>query len=137
MRHTAGFVLERESYWERSEIYVMNSDGTNQTRLTNNSATDYEPTFSPDGSKIAFTSNRDGNDEIYVMNSDGTNQRLFGTLPVLSDFLRAANSTRPNPTKLEQVVPYQWSQDTAVKPALVKSRHQEHGGTGRVALSKL
>ena len=56
------------------EIYVMNSDGTNQTRLTNNSTADFEPSFSPDGSKIAFTSFRDGNSEIYVMNADGTNQ---------------------------------------------------------------
>ncbi|MCK4394724.1 PD40 domain-containing protein, partial [Candidatus Bipolaricaulota bacterium] len=36
---------------------------------------------SPDGSKIAFTSDRDGNPEIYVMNADGTNQqRLTNSL---------------------------------------------------------
>jgi hypothetical protein len=50
----------------------MNADGTNQTRLTN--TTDFfdnnEPTWSPDGSKIAFV--RDS--QIYVMNADGTNQ---------------------------------------------------------------
>ncbi|HLK59086.1 MAG TPA: hypothetical protein VKU00_21170 [Chthonomonadaceae bacterium] len=55
-----------------SEIYVMNADGSNQTRLTNNPATDHVPVWSPDGSKIAFISNRDGNDEIYVMNADGS-----------------------------------------------------------------
>ncbi len=38
------------------EIYVMNSDGTNQTRLTNNNIIDDHPTFSPDGRKIAFLS---------------------------------------------------------------------------------
>jgi Tol biopolymer transport system component len=57
-----------------SEIYVMNADGANQTRLTNNSTEDFEPAFSRDGSKIAFWSGRDGNFEIYVMNADGTNQ---------------------------------------------------------------
>ena len=52
----------------------MNADGTNQTRLTNNSASDTYPAFSPDSSQIAFDSNRDGNDEIYVMKADGTGQ---------------------------------------------------------------
>jgi dipeptidyl aminopeptidase/acylaminoacyl peptidase len=53
----------------------MNADGTGQTRLTNNGAVDYEPTWSPDGTKIAFTSSRDaGNYEVYAMNADGTNQ---------------------------------------------------------------
>ena len=52
----------------------MNADGSNQTRLTNNTAFDDGPSFSRDGSKIAFASTRDGNYEIYVMNADGSNQ---------------------------------------------------------------
>jgi dipeptidyl aminopeptidase/acylaminoacyl peptidase len=56
------------------EIYVMNSDGTDQTRLTTNPTYDGEPGWSPDGSKIVFVSDRDGNNETYVMNADGTNQ---------------------------------------------------------------
>ncbi len=55
-----------------AEIYIMNQDGTNQINLTNNAATDTEPAFSPDGSKIAFTSDRDGNSEVYVMNANGS-----------------------------------------------------------------
>ena len=58
----------------REEIYVMDADGSNQTRLTNNRGRDLDPVFSPDGKKIAFTSDRDGNSEIYVMNADGTGQ---------------------------------------------------------------
>jgi Periplasmic component of the Tol biopolymer transport system len=50
------------------EIYVMNPDGSGQTRLTNNSANDSQPSFSRDGSKIAFASDREGNVKIFVMN---------------------------------------------------------------------
>jgi uncharacterized repeat protein (TIGR01451 family) len=58
------------------EIYVMNSDGSAQQRLTNVPAFDGQPAWSPDGSKIAFSSQRDGpgNTEIYVMNADGSGQ---------------------------------------------------------------
>lgn len=54
------------------EIYVMNADGTAQTRVTDHVAMDAYPAISPDGSRIAFTSWRDGDAEIYVVNLDGT-----------------------------------------------------------------
>ena len=53
------------------EIYVMNADGSGLTRLTNNSAHDYEPAWSPDGAKITFYSDRDGNYDIYVIDGSG------------------------------------------------------------------
>jgi TolB protein len=59
------------------EIYVMNADGSAQTRLTDNPAFDEQPAWSPDGTRIAFNSDRNGNHDIFVMNADGTNvQRL-------------------------------------------------------------
>ncbi len=66
------FVSERDG---NREIYVMNVDGSGVTRLTNNPAKDWDPAWSPDGSRIAFHSERDGNPEIYVMNADGSGQR--------------------------------------------------------------
>ena len=64
-----------------NEIYVMNANGTEQTRLTTNPANDDFPAWSPDGLKIAFNSYRDGNTEIYVMNADGTGQTRLTNNP--------------------------------------------------------
>jgi Tol biopolymer transport system component len=65
---TGGFSATRE-------IYVMNVDGTNVTRLTNNNSDDAEPSWSPDGTRIAFTSNRAADfGGIYSMKADGTEQ---------------------------------------------------------------
>ena len=56
------------------EIYVMDSDGGNEVRLTDDPAWDSQPAWSPDGDRIAFVSNRDhGYKRIYVMDSDGRN----------------------------------------------------------------
>src|SRR5216117_1854859 len=51
----------------------MNADGSDPRNLTNNPGGDDTPAWSPDGTRIAFTSARDGNWEIYVMNADGSN----------------------------------------------------------------
>jgi PKD repeat protein len=52
----------------------MNADGSGQTRLTANAAWDGTPAWSPDGTRIAFASDRDGDSDIYLMNADGTAQ---------------------------------------------------------------
>ncbi len=57
-----------------SEIYVMDSDGKRQRRVTTHAAADSHPTWSPDGKKIAFVSNRNGGYiQIWAVDADGRN----------------------------------------------------------------
>lgn len=59
-------------------LYTIRSDGTAKTPL---SLTDHhDPEWSQDRTKIAFSTNRDGNSEIYVMDADGSNERRLTTI---------------------------------------------------------
>jgi dipeptidyl aminopeptidase/acylaminoacyl peptidase len=70
-----------------SEIYSVRSDGTGTIRLTDDPGGDTDPAWSPDGTRIAFTSDRGGVRAVYVMQEDGTN--LTRLTPLTS------NNTRP------------------------------------------
>jgi Tol biopolymer transport system component len=60
------------------EIYKKNQNGTGKIRLTNRPTTnDYFPAWSPDGTKIAFTSYGTNTANIYIMNADGSGLILF------------------------------------------------------------
>jgi Tol biopolymer transport system component len=65
-----------------AEIYVMNADGSAPTRLTNSTGEDSYPSWSPDGTKIAFWSANGGPYGISVMNADGSNQTV---IPILGN----------------------------------------------------
>src|SRR5882762_1428808 len=57
----------------RFQLYAVERSNLAQlSKLTPDTASASDPAFSPDGSRIAFLSQRDGNAEIYVMNADGT-----------------------------------------------------------------
>jgi TolB protein len=96
-----------------AEIYVMNADGSNQTRLTNGSDWDQYPAWSPDGSRIAFQSTRDNISGIFVINADGSGLRrvTFTTGGTDYDptwspdggriaFIKLDLNTNPNPTDI-------------------------------------
>jgi TolB protein len=63
-----------ESYRDgNAEVYVIDDDGKNLVRLTEDPAYDGVPNWTPDGQNLAFTSERTGNPDIYVMAADGSN----------------------------------------------------------------
>ena len=61
----------------RHGVYVVNADGSGVRNLTPKptGAAYAAPAWSPDGRKITFAGERDGNSEIYLMNADGSGQR--------------------------------------------------------------
>ena len=80
------FSATRDGHFENDfgiteEIYVMDADGKNQQRLTENREYDWSPSWSPDGQRITFMSERDGNSEIYVIDADGGNPQNLTNNP--------------------------------------------------------
>jgi TolB protein len=65
------FVSKRNG---NSDIYVINEDGSDLKRLTNQKEDEIMPQWSPDGTKILYISIKKGKHEIWVVNSDGSNQ---------------------------------------------------------------
>jgi TolB protein len=63
------------------DIWIMNTDGSNQKQITSDSYWDWNPDLSPDGKKIAFISDRVSPWDIWIMNVDGSNKTQLTTDP--------------------------------------------------------
>jgi dipeptidyl aminopeptidase/acylaminoacyl peptidase len=71
---------------DSDEIYLMAADGSNVRRLTNTAVHDEGPSFAPDGSRLAFTSERDDPDgDIWTMATDGSDARKVAASPALEE----------------------------------------------------
>jgi TolB protein len=64
----------------------MNADGSNVTRILKSPGLEARPSWSPDGKRIAFTSNRDGNYEIYTCGADGKGLKRLTEHPERDDY---------------------------------------------------
>lgn len=61
----------RVAFTYQDDIWIVDGDGSNPHRLTNNIARDFSPRFSPDGKWIAFTSARTGNNDVFIVSAAG------------------------------------------------------------------
>src|SRR3954463_16653262 len=65
----------RVAFTYQDDIWIVDADGSNPHRLTNNIARDFPPRFSPDGKSIAFTSARTGNNDVFIVPVTGGEPR--------------------------------------------------------------
>jgi Tol biopolymer transport system component len=74
------FVAQRSGSAADADLFVMNVDGSGLTRLTS-TGTNWDPTWSPDGTQIAFRKAIDGDEEIYVVGADGSGETDLSRSP--------------------------------------------------------
>jgi tricorn protease len=133
------------------DIWLVNEDGSNLRRLTDNIARDVYPRFSPDGKWIAFSSNRSGNHDVYVIPATGGKPRqltfnsaddaVVGWTPDSKRIIFASSRNKgafPGVTTLfeipleggmEQPLPTDWGSSASYSPDGAKVAFTRHPGT--------
>jgi len=77
----AGNFSDPKNYPQGAELYISDLDGKNIVRLTNNKVYDAEVTYAPDGHKIIFGRQIDGQMDLWTMDPDGSNQKQITFTP--------------------------------------------------------
>jgi TolB protein len=78
--HDGRVVFHHLSSDQSVRTYIVRPDGSDLKPLFER-AGDYAPAWSPDGSKVAFISNRDGTPALFLMNADGSGVRRLSNVP--------------------------------------------------------
>ena len=105
--------VDRVDFWNSAlDIFVMNADGTNPVRLTEDAPVNWLPSWSPDGKRIVFM--RQTHDDpitadIYVMNADGTDLVNLTQTPGVGEF---DPSWKPTPFSVSSrgKLPTRWAE---------------------------
>ncbi len=85
---------------DKRDVYVMNLDGSEKINLTNDPSNDIFPGWTPDGNKISYVSNRDGDYQIYIVDLDGRNLRK---IPNISEKRPFQFTCSPDLTRISYV----------------------------------
>jgi len=130
-----GFIPDADAgFWKESSVKVIEGK-----QLTDDPEHDFIPSWSPDGTRIAFTSYRDGGEDIWVMDADGKNLKQLTThsrgdwspawspdgmlIAFTSDrtgfnqiWLMNADGSNPRPLTLAEPTPETWNRDPSWSP---------------------
>jgi Tol biopolymer transport system component len=122
-----GLIAFTSDHDGNDEIYVMNADGSNPINLSNHAATEFGPSWSPDGRKITFSSSRSGGHDIYVMEADGSSQSNLTNMP--------GSDLEPAWSPNGQKIAFDGWRDTNLEPGTAQIYVMNASGTNQVRLT--